>query len=55
MENIHFTAQKAVPGVSEQSHGIRLDAYVTEDIGNNKDSGSNIKVYDVEPEKNNSK
>lgn len=55
VENIHFTAQKAVPGVSEQSHGIRLDAYVTEDIGNNKDSGSNIKVYDVEPEKNNSK
>ena len=43
--NIHFTAQKVVPGVSEQSHGIRLDAYVTEE------SGEDISVYDVEPDK----
>ena len=47
--NISFTAQKNVPGVSEKSHGIRLDAYVTEDMGND------ISVYDVEPDKRSSK
>ena len=47
--NIHFTAQKTVPGVSEKSHGIRLDAYVAEDKGNE------ISVYDVEPDKTSSK
>ena len=46
--NIHFTAQKTVPGISEKSHGIRLDAYVTENAGENSDD---ISVYDVEPDK----
>ena len=49
VRNIRFTAQKVVPGVSEKSHGIRLDAYVTED------NEEGIKVYDVEPDKRSSK
>ena len=49
VRNIRFTAQKVVPGVSERSHGIRLDAYVTED------TEEGIKVYDVEPDKRSSK
>ena len=48
IENLCFTAQKVVPGISEKSHGIRLDAYVTENKGDNADD---ISVYDVEPEK----
>ena len=43
--NIQFRAQKTVPGVSDRSHGIRLDAYVTEG------KGDDISVYDVEPDK----
>ena len=50
VRNIHFTAQKTIPGVSEQSHGIRLDAYVTE----KSDEGEDIRVYDVEPDKQSS-
>ena len=49
VKNIHFTAQKIVPGISESSHGIRLDVYVTEE------NGDDIRVYDVEPDKQSSK
>lgn len=51
IRNIRFTAQKVVPGVSEHSHGIRLDAYVTEE---SEETGEDISVYDVEPDKNSS-
>ena len=47
VDNIMFTAQKTVPGVSEESHGIRMDVYVTEQSEQN---GESIKVYDVEPD-----
>ena len=53
--DISFTAQRIVPGISESSHGIRLDAYITEHL---KDSGTGkpgIRVYDVEPDKQSSK
>ena len=53
--NIRFTAQKTVPGVSEKSHGIRLDAYVTEETGKGNGTGNDIRVYDVEPDKQSSK
>ncbi len=49
VRNIRYTAQKMVPGVTERSHGIRLDAYVTEE------TEEGIKVYDVEPDKRSSK
>ena len=48
IENIHYTAQKSVPGISERSHGIRLDAYVSETRVNNEDD---VCIYDVEPDK----
>ena len=44
---IHFTPQRAVPGVSERLHGIRMDAYVTE---KKTDAGDDISVYDIEPD-----
>ena len=53
--NIRFTAQKTVPGVSEKSHGIRLDAYVTEETGKGNGTGNDIRVYDVEPDRQSSK
>ncbi|MCR5590812.1 MAG: Rpn family recombination-promoting nuclease/putative transposase [Lachnospiraceae bacterium] len=49
--NISFTAQKTVPGVSEGSHGIRLDAYVTERRSDCGVGEYDISVYDVEPDK----
>ena len=49
VKNIRFTAQKTVPGVSESSHGIRMDVYVTEE------NRGDINVYDVEPDKQSSK
>ena len=49
VKNIHFIAQRTVPGVSEKSHGIRLDAYVEEE------NGDDINVYDIEPDKQSSK
>ena len=48
VRNITFTAQKSVPGVSETSHGIRMDVYVTEEPDQ---TGESIRVYDVEPDK----
>lgn len=47
--NIKFTVQKIVQGASEDSHGIRMDVYVTEE------AGDRINVYDVEPDKQSSK
>ena len=46
---IHFTAQRALPGLSEKLHGIRMDAYVTEDDEAGEEGG-NISVYDIEPD-----
>ena len=48
VKNINFTAQKTVPGITETSHGIRMDAYVTESAD---DTGEKIRVYDVGPDK----
>lgn len=46
--NITYNAQRTVPGVTERSHGIRMDAYVSE----KNENGEDISVYDVEPDKN---
>ncbi len=46
---IHFTPQRAVPGLSEKLHGIRMDAYVTEGDENEDDRGD-FSVYDIEPD-----
>ena len=48
---ISFTAQKVVPGVSESSHGIRMDAYITERMADDGSGKPDISVYDVEPDK----
>ncbi len=53
--NIHFTAQKNIPGVSEESHGIRLDAYVTEKAEESEDEAEDINVYDIEPDRRSDK
>ena len=45
--DISFTAQKAVPGVSESKHGIIMDAYITESTDG---KGSDVRVFDIEPE-----
>lgn len=55
VENIRFTAQKNVPGVTEKNHGIRLDVYVTEVLDNAGKKRKDINVYDVEPDKQSSK
>ncbi len=52
---ISFTAQKAVPGVSESSHGIRMDAYITEHLTEDGTDRPVIRVYDVEPDRQSSK
>ena len=52
---ISFTPQKAVPGISESSHGIRLDVYITEHLTENGTDKPDIRVYDVEPDKQSSK
>ncbi len=48
VSRISFTPQKTIQGLSEKTHGIRLDAYVTERTG---ESEYDINVYDVEPDK----
>lgn len=53
--NIRFTAQRSVPGVSERSHGIRIDAYVTETKRDGNGNCDDISVYDIEPDKRASK
>ena len=52
---ISYEVQKAVPGVSESSHGIRLDAYIREKRCPSKDNRSDISVYDIEPDNKSSK
>ena len=52
---ISFTAQKAVPGISESSHGIRMDAYITEHPAEDGTDRPDIRVYDVEPDRQSSK
>ncbi|MBQ7563787.1 MAG: Rpn family recombination-promoting nuclease/putative transposase [Lachnospiraceae bacterium] len=53
IEKIRFVAQRAVPGVTESSHGICLDTYVEETEGG--DDGSVINVFDIEPDKQSDK
>lgn len=48
---IRFTAQKVVPGVSEETHGIRLDAYITESEEDSEGNYRDISIYDIEPDK----
>lgn len=48
VKSIKFEAQKVIHGVSEQSHGIRLDVYVTGKPGADGDSEEDYSVYDVE-------
>ena len=53
---IDFTPQRVVPGVSEKTHGIRLDVYITEHTGEKTENdGGSIRVYDVEPDKRENK
>ena len=52
---IRFTAQKVVQGVSKETHGIRLDAYITESEEDSEGYEKDISVYDVEAEKRVSK
>lgn len=47
---ISYTAQKVVPGVSESSHGIRMDAYITEQLSEEGTGRPDIRVYDMEPD-----
>ena len=47
---ISYTAQKVVPGVSESSHGIRMDAYITEHLSEEGTGRPDIRVYDMEPD-----
>ncbi|MBR2185791.1 MAG: Rpn family recombination-promoting nuclease/putative transposase [Lachnospiraceae bacterium] len=47
---ISYTAQKVVPGVSESSHGIRMDAYITEQLSEEGTDRPDIRVYDMEPD-----
>ena len=47
---ISYTAQKVVPGVSESSHGIRMDAYITEHLSEEGNGRPDIRVYDMEPD-----
>ncbi len=44
---LEYTPQRAVPGVSEKTHGIRMDVYITE---HTDEEISNIRVFDVEPD-----
>ncbi len=48
---ISFTPQKIIPGISERSHGIRMDVYVIEKKEENDGKRPDINVYDVEPDK----
>ena len=48
--NIQYTAQKMIPGISETGQGIRLDAYITEDVCDSE-GRPDINVYDLEPDK----
>ncbi|MBQ6968237.1 MAG: Rpn family recombination-promoting nuclease/putative transposase, partial [Lachnospiraceae bacterium] len=47
---INYTAQKVVPGISESSHGIRMDAYITEQLSEKGKGKPDVMVYDMEPD-----
>ena len=47
---IQYTAQKAIPGISQTGQGIRLDAYISEEKNGNKER-PDINIYDLEPDK----
>jgi len=48
---IRFECQKVVPGVSETSHGIRLDTFIRELTDDGDNSIPGISIYDIEPDK----
>lgn len=52
---ISFTPQMVAPGVSENKHGIRLDAYITEKRSKPGTGEDEIRIYDVEPDKHSDK
>lgn len=52
---IHFTPQRVVPGITERLHGIRMDAYLTEQSAESGKEGGDINVFDIEPDKKSSR
>ncbi len=48
---IRLEYQKVIPGVSESSHGIRLDTFIRELPGGDDNSIPGISIYDIEPDK----
>ena len=50
VKRITFTPQRTIPGISERKHGIRLDAFIKEFHDENGKDGTDISVYDVEPD-----
>ena len=55
VKKISFTPQRSIPGISERTHGIRLDAFIKENHDENGEDGSEVSVYDVEPDKTSEK
>ena len=49
-KSVRLVGQRTFPGVSEDTHGIRLDAYVTEET-EDEAGGTKLTVYDVEPDR----
>ena len=52
---VEFTPEKVVPGISEKTHGIRMDAYITERAADTENGADNIRIFDVEPDNKESK
>lgn len=48
---ISFDYQKTVPGISESSHGIRMDAFIKEVPLQDSQDDTLVNVYDIEPDK----
>ena len=48
--SVKLVGQRTFPGVSEDTHGIRLDAYVTEET-EREGGATDLTVYDVEPDR----
>lgn len=48
---IRFEYQKLIPGVSESSHGIRLDTFIRELSADEAGTVPGISIYDIEPDK----
>ena len=55
IQDIRFTAQKVVPGISEKSHGIRMDVYIVEETEEGGRKKEDIRIYDIEPDKQEAK